>query len=748
MDLMHNQTFKIIDDELDGIYRVILDEPTFDKTVVAHLDPKPDDDKSKGGRKLADHPEHPRKKSPAPNVGTLIWIDRDFLEDLYKQNKLQLIAIEKENPTNLINSENNTDDDLYEQRKETMEDFLSIDMLRKYITPQHGIAPLVKNAMSKCGRSKANIYKLFSLLCRFGFSEKSLHPDYDKCGAPGVPKPCDPDGRKKAGTKTTKQKIAQQQGIILEPEQPGMSSEWTTLILAADSSIPKPKPKMPDRIVQIHESAFITKYQMDKKGRLNPVDPGLGMYPNSRQIRRVLEREISRIQKLLNKTTNGHYQRSQRGLSDKSWKNIAGPGHLWAIDSTVGDIYLRSSINRAWIIGRPIVYIIVDEWSTGVVGFYVCLRGPSWDMAKHALFCSGTDPALIGSLWGYEPVLSLDPLPTLPADLLCDRGEYLSYGAKQTGMKLLPCESYTPPYRPDLKGLVEVLHRIEKDKQYPWTPGAIDARRKEYDLKQFNPHEAVLTVREYVHYLHSVFTEYNLTAERGYRLDAHMKADGVMPSPAGLWNWGHRVGIGLRRAVSFTDLVTELLPSAPATVTRGGVMLGGKQYESDLINEQQWTTLSRNYGSWKIPANYFHGSVSSIWTPKAGQAGLLQLNISDQSTASPELTWDEILDANEYYKINNAEREHARTINKVAAKKNREELLNTAKQLTQQGIERDTGSQPNILEARELERGIDTPDNLYPEINNTNSTDAQVDEAEAAYHDAMRHLLESNSDGN
>jgi len=748
MDLIHNQTFKIINNELEGIYRVILHKPDIEKIVVVRLDSDSENtDRSKGGRKQIEITKNPRKKPPVPNIGTLIWLDSTYLDDLDLQHKIQLIDIEKQNPTYIKHSDSNSfKSELYKKRKQAMEVFLSIDQLSENLSPQRGIATLVELAKESSGLSKPNIYKLFSLLCRFGFSKRSLRPDFDKCGAPGIPRPCDEGGRKKAGAKTTKQKIAQQQGVTLEPEQPGMSSEWTTLILAADKSIPTPKPKMPDRVTQITKSAFITRYRMDNDGKLVQVDPGLGSYPNKRQIGRILKREISRLQQLINKTTNGHYARNMRGMTGKSWKGISGPGHTWAIDSTIGDIYLRSSINRAWIIGRPIVYIIVDEWSTAVVGFYVCLRGPSWDMAKHAIFNAGADPALIGSLWGYEPVLSLDPAPTLCADLLCDRGEYLSIAAKQTGMRLLPCESYTPPYRPDFKGLVEVLHRIEKDKQYHWVPGAIDARREEYDLRRFNPHEAALTVREYVHYLYSVFTEYNLTADRKHRLDAHMKADGVMPSPAGLWNWGHRVGIGLRRAVSPTDLITELLPSSNATVTRSGVMLAGKQYESDMTHEQEWTAYSRNFGSWKIPTNYYHGSVSTIWTPNAGQSGLLELTISDQSTASPELTWDEVLDANTYYSISNAEREHASTLNKVAAKQYRDELINTAKQLTQNAIEYDTGSKPSLLEAREIERSIDSPDPVTAVNNKPSLITTEDDEAEENYLLAMRNLLEPNDE--
>lgn len=105
---------------------------------------------------------------------------------------------------------------------------------------------------------------------------------------------------------------------------------------------------------------------------------------------------------------------------------------------------------------------------------------------------------MIATLWGYTPILSLNPAPTLPVVLLCDRGEYLSRGARQTGIKLIPDLAYAPPYRPDLKGSVEVLHRIAKDAMFGFAPGAIDARREEYELRRFRPDGAAFTVKEFV----------------------------------------------------------------------------------------------------------------------------------------------------------------------------------------------------------------------------------------------------------
>lgn len=743
MDLIHNAAIRITTGLFEGLYRVLLDEPSLGKTALIRLDPPHEtNSRSRGGRKRLPHTKTPRKKARAPLLATVLWLDRDEL--LNQGDSGEAFNVEFEMPNTPARALSERSATHHRNRQIAAAPFLDVTTLRDGLLSESGIANLIKDAMKASGLGRSAVYTIFSLLCRYGFSERSLTLGFLRCGAPGKPRPCDPEGRKKAGRKTTKQRVARAYGILLPPDQPGTSAEWRALILAADRKIPTPKPPMSQRVTQIIDSAFVKRYHQAPDGTLVPADLERGSYPNRRQIRQVLEVGIPRLQRFIDATTKGHYQRALRGLRGCSRQGVAGPGHTWAIDSTVGDIYLRSSVNRAWIIGRPIVYIIVDVWSTAVVGYYVCLVGPSWDMAKLALFCAGSDPALIEDLWGYQPLFTLKPAPSLCARLLCDRGEYLSQAAKQTGIELLPSESYTPPYRPDMKGLVEVLHRIAKDKQYPFTPGAIDARRVEYELRRFNPNEAALTVREFVHLLDVHFTEYNLAAPRDGDLDAHMKADGVAPCPAGLWHWGHEVGIGYRRAVSKTDLVTELLPSASARIRRNGIYFAGRHYGSEFADDAQWTSNARAFGGWNIPCNYFPGSVSRLWTPKPDDTGLLELMLADHSTASHELTMDEVADAEAFYRLDAADREHARNLTNLSALKRKQEIIANAERLTAEAREKSRGPMPNMTEAREMERSVghfETPTS-QPE-----SGHVPIDNYDDAYRNTMRQILEGMNNG-
>lgn len=737
MELAHNMLLSIVGGAVlgSGTYRVLVDAPSVNKIVVVRLTSASSVGSGRGGRKKSIVPKRPRKKGPPPLVGELMWVDRQDLRQL-DPSHIREVHLEPDS-IHLSPLDAERDKAIYGARVNAMQGFLDYTNLREQILAYRNIGNLVREATDKSGLNRSLIYRLFSQLCRFGFTASSLRPRRDRCGAPGIARPCDPGGRRKAGAKTIKQRIARAYGEELPPEQPGMSTEWRTRILAADTTIPSPKPRMPERCITIFNSAFIKTFRMED-GNLVEVDPESGSYPTPRQIRRVLEREYSELQRLKQKTTLRYYTLNQRGLTGKSWQGVSGPGHTWAIDSTVGDIYLRSSVNRSWIIGRPIVYVIVDVWSTAVVGFYVCLMGPSWDMAKIALFCSTADPALLAELWGYQAIFALDPAPTMCMALLCDRGEYLSVAASQTGAKLIPVQSYAAPYRADAKGIVEVLHRIEKDHQYFLLPGAIDARKKEYELRRFNPERSVLTVREFVACLQIEFTKYNLAADRRNRFDAHMVSDGGLMSPAALWRWGHAAGIGVRRAVPQSQLIWDLLPEGTARVARDGVKFAGGLYSSPEIVDGEWAAHARNFGGWDLSSRHFPGSVSRLWVPNVGRQGLLDLKLSDQSVGSAATTFDEVADAFAYRNVQNAEIEHERLRIAAGAQRNVEKIVAQAQELTKEAEASHEGAKPSMTEARALEhslRGESVEPDPEPKQNDA--------DAMAAHLAMMRNVLES-----
>lgn len=746
MDLIHNGLYKVscaageFPSLEPGLYRVILNDLHLLHVAMVLVRPIDGEPKGRGGRprKPDSQLRRPRKKAAASLIGELLWLPRQQLEQIFKRHLL--LEVDQDRPTAPDLGERSQVE--FEARLRAMSEFLNPLSLQESILVHDGLGGLVRDAITRTGCSRAFVYRQWSNLCRWGLTERSLWPQRHRCGAPGIPRTCDllPDGRlsrKKAGRKTTKEALDIRLGRPSSPAQPGMSELWAARIRAADARIPDPKPDWPQRRTLILSSHFCTRAK-EVDGRVQLVLPEQGSYPNARQIRRVVYQLKSNLERILEKTTKHHFNAARRGLVARNWQGVPGPGHTWAIDSTIGDIYLRSSLDRSWIVGRPVVYVIVDVWSTAVVGFYVCLTGPSWNTAKISLFNAAADPALIGELWNYRPMMALDPAPTLCAWLMTDRGEYLSAGHRLTARQLKFNTSYAPPYRGDLKGLVEVLHRIAKDQVYPFTPGAMDFRREEMELRKVDPADAVLTVQDFTQVLYEVFDEYNLSADRSKRVDVHMSAAGVLPSPAGLWRYGHLMGVGHRHAVHFDDLVAALLPNEKAWVARDGVHFLGNDYFSDETAAAQWTTIARNCGGREIPAYYYPGALGRIWVPRVPGGSLMRINLTDESRACRNTTLEEWMDVQALEAMRRPDVEHARTMRALQSLERRTAILQRATVMTQEAIARAYGKAPSVSEARLFE----VAQGRRADSSESKAHEALVDEFVQEHEEIMAALIE------
>ena len=692
LDLDLNCTIRIDDGDLNGVFRVVANDGSFSYVVLV---------------KIKDM-DVPGNRSDLKSF--LHFVDRESIEHLQEIGKIQRVTIQKSRKslwaatgTKLSKSEEKT----FVRRKEVMALFLDHQRLSEKIYLQGGIGQLVRQTVAIHKVSRMFVYRQWGLLCNFGFEAESLLPGFSRCGAPGEFRPVTEE-RKKAGRKSASDRF----GSKIESPQMGVTGKWRAKILTGYNRIPNPKPPFKDVYQQIIKNFFV-EYQVTEGG-VKGVLPPAGQYPNRGQILHVIK-SISKLDLAINKTTRAHFVRSKRGLTGRSWEGVAGPGHTFAIDSTIGDIYLRSSINRAWIIGRPIVYIVVDVWSTAVVGFYVSLRGPSWEEAKIAIFSTLANPELLASQWGWNQNHRLIlPTPAAPFTFLCDRGEYLSAGARETGMSLGLNFQYAAARRADMKGCVEVLNRITKDEQYIFIPGAMNARRDEYELRA-SPDESAFTLREYCQYLAQCFKLFNSEADRQNRLDAIMMAENVNPTPLGIWQFGVDAGIAHGKAIATDKLIATLLPKREVVVRRDGIWFGGNQYTCDLAKSGQWTTIARHYGANKIPAYLFPGNLNQLWMAHPSDDGLLKLDLTEESRAPTNTSYDEFLDAKVFEISKGKNRRHQSLEVCLQYLRSMEQLVKDAKKKTKTAEESHKGKKPSFRDARHLESLIPDEDvQLHP----------------------------------
>lgn len=155
---------------------------------------------------------------------------------------------------------------------------------------------------------------------------------------------------------------------------------------------------------------------------------------------------------------------------------------------------------------------------------------------------------------------------------------------------------------------------------------------------------------------------------------------------------------------------------------------------------------ARNYGYWQLQSYYFPGSVGRIWTPNLSGAGLLELHLSDHSTASPELTVDEVVDAHAYHLARNDAREHELRLVRLDTRTAQDDIIANAVRLTTDAEANFSGKRPPPREARRAEiaaNAVATEAHSPPAHATQTEKPGTTDEANLSYVERLNAVLSS-----
>ena len=121
------------------------------------------------------------------------------------------------------------------------------------------------------------------------------------------------------------------------------------------------------------------------------------------------------------------YELKNRPILSNSKSETNGPGTRFQIDATIADIYLVSSLDVNKVIGRPVIYAVIDVYSRIITGLYVGLEGPSWIGAMMALDNMVADKVEFCKQYGIDITPEQWPTHHLPEIIIADRGEFEGY---------------------------------------------------------------------------------------------------------------------------------------------------------------------------------------------------------------------------------------------------------------------------------------------------------------------------------
>ena len=558
-----------------------------------------------------------------------VWQKCSELETAIAANSLKILDVDPYAP--LLRPEADIDESHRRRRDQAWAVIAPIlDQGEKvFIRSERG--QVIIDAAQRSGRTLPTIYRYLRLYWQGGQVKNALLPRFDRCGGAGKQRQ---SHQAKRGRPTKRTQLNHQPiGVNVDDQVREYFRRGIQLFYETHQG------RTLKEAFQLTLEKFFHRGYEQRQGVMVPVLPPAEELPSYTQFRYWHRKERNLSRSLKSRNGQRQFNLRHRPVLGNSTLKAAGPAALYQIDATIGDIYLVSSLDRNRIIGRPVIYLVVDVFSRLIVGFSVSLEGPSWLGAMLALENAAADKVSFCREYGVEITEPQWPAHHLPEAILADRGELLSANANQMVNALGIRIDNTPPFRPDWKPIVERYFRLSNDKLIHWMPGAVSQprRRGERDSRL----DAVLDLNQFRQLIIFSILDHNLHHRlTTYPPNEFMIADQVEPYPIDLWRWGVQ-NYGCPRSLAPEIVRLNLLPSANASVTHQGIYFRGLLYTCDLAVQEQWFVKARLQGRWKIAIAYDPRKLDTLYLRLEAGKRMEVCRLLPQSHAFQGRDWHE-----------------------------------------------------------------------------------------------------------
>jgi putative transposase len=550
MMLVKNMLVKWLDDEAEADYtdRILWIDPARDYVYTFDMD----------------------HKSALP-------VRRGYSEIVEAINRAQALIVYRDNPY-LLQSDEQFTEKQRQRRDENwtlIEPIVNAEQNAVFVAQKRG--ELVEAASKRTGRAKRLIYQYLRLYWREGQMKNALIPRFDRAGIRR-----DQEVKPEAAKRGRPRSWGEHAGVNVDAvTRKLLEKGYQRFYLSGQCKT----------LTEAHHRTLTTFFRIgesvDEDGVIHPILPPKAELPTLRQFKYHSHQRRNPAAVLAAREGESRANASYSPKLGSAPLMAFGPGAWFLIDSTPADCLLVSSLNRSHVLGKPTLYFVKDLFSMLIVGVEVSLEEASWVAEVLAIQNALTDK--VAFCQAHEITISPEEWPChhAPEFLLGDRGENESVQASNLVTVLGIQVSNTPPYRPDLKGPVELdfhlanqyaIHRLPGGGPPPKNRGDKDTR----GLPSMTLYEFRRSVISYILF-------YNKShVLKDYPFDEFMIANQVKPVPIHLWNWGIENRSGHLRSIDPDVAYRSLLPRAQATVTRQGIEFKGVRYFSQYAADQQW----------------------------------------------------------------------------------------------------------------------------------------------------------------
>lgn len=364
-----------------------------------------------------------------------------------------------------------------------------------------------------------------------------------------------------------------------------------------------------DRMLQEHYTVFETLEDGSRRAHMRPP----GELPSFMQLRYWYRKNKDVVAETKAREGKDGYERSSRSVTGYTERVYNYPGAAFQIDATIADIYLVKENDRNAIVGRPVMYFVMDAYTRMVTGMHITFRPPSWGDAVVALDNTLSDKTVYCDRFGISITPEEWPCMHLPTAIIADRGEMEARAADVLVSGLGIRIENTPPYRGDLKGIIEQHFRLVNLEMGDLMPGKV---KKDFGQRGSRDYrlDAKLDIRQFTRIIiRCVLFHNNVHLMTGYKKEPQMRQMGVLPVPLSLWNFGIRYRSGGLMSADREKVRYTLLPKEEGSLTERGIAFRQLYYTCPEADREDWFAAARITGRKKVEVAYDPTSTAEIY---------------------------------------------------------------------------------------------------------------------------------------
>lgn len=330
------------------------------------------------------------------------------------------------------------------------------------------------------------------------------------------------------------------------------------------------------------------------------------------------------------RTSENDYLKNKRGALGSITDRSSLPGVHFEIDATVADVHIVSELGVQYVLGRPTIYIVADRASRMIVGMHVSLYHASWRAARQALTNSFLPKSAYCKSFGIDIEDSEWPCAHIPKELVCDNGEMIGVKPKKalTPMTQL---SFTPPYRPDCKGVVEkrfdIINKEVLHELLGTTRGGQVVRGSRDPRK-----DAIYTLKEVTAEIIKAILKHNRSILDNLAFSSSLLIENdLSPTPLNYW----KIHLAKHRhelqSANSDEVIARLLPSSEVSMTRSGIYFNGMYYSCSEVEELNLASVARSSGRWRLEARIDENTTNYIYVRLDKNKGFIRCDLLPRS---------------------------------------------------------------------------------------------------------------------